>query len=160
MAQFLPGRPRRAHLSGMRGKGEATTNWRPRFVVTGAPFLAQSRSMTANENKLLPDLGFLRLALLAFALLNILLPLIETLVPLAASGAEHNLWSVATTVIAPVMAPLLMTVILFDYIMSRVQSADAEGAERAHYAAIGRIELAVIALNLLFWIPYFTLKFI
>jgi hypothetical protein len=116
--------------------------------------------MTLTENKRLPDLGFLRLALLSWALLNILIALIEAVVPLAASGDTHNLWSISATVIAPVMAPLLMTVILFDYIMSRVQSAEGEIAERTNYTAISRVELGVLVLNLLFWIPYFAFKFV
>ena len=47
-------------------------------------------------------------------------------------------------------------VLLFDYIMSRVRAADAEGAERARFVRIGRIELAAMLLNLAIWIPYFA----
>jgi len=74
-------------------------------------------------------------------------------------GTEgHTTWSVLVGVVAPVMAPLLVVVILFDYIMSRVRAADSTGDQRALYIAIGRTELAVIALSLLFWVPYLMLK--
>ena len=111
--------------------------------------------MTSKHNGLLDRLGFLRMALISLALLNILLPLIEILAPMSAQGDDHNLWPILTTIVAPVMAPLLLVVLFFDYIMSRIQAADAEGTQRKNYTLIGRIELAVIGFNLLFWVPYF-----
>lgn len=114
--------------------------------------------MTANDDNLMQTLGFLRIALLGFALLDIALPLADILFSIAAPGGEHNMWSVLTGVIAPVLAPLLLIVMLFDYIMSRVRATDADGALRARFITIGRIELVVIALSLLFWVPYFNFK--
>jgi hypothetical protein len=114
--------------------------------------------MTSNDDNLLRALGFLRLALLVFTLLNLSLPLFGMLPPFAVSGGERTIWGVLTTVVAPVMAPLLVVVILFDYIMSRVRAADSTGPQRARFVAIGRIELAAIAISLLFWVPYLMLK--
>jgi len=115
--------------------------------------------MTSNDHHWLPALGFLRMALLGLALLNIMLPLIELTIPFAARGAEHDLWSVLSTMIAPVTAPLLLTVILFDYIMSKVRAADSDGALRASWITVARIELAALGLLLLFWVPYFIFQF-
>ena len=107
-------------------------------------------------------LGFLRIALLVLALINLLLPLIDVLLSAATSSGAHTLWSVLTTIITPVLAPLLGIVILFDYIMSRIRAADAatdvDGALRKRYVTIGRIELTVLGITLLFWVPFFTLK--
>jgi len=114
--------------------------------------------MTSQDNNLLHSLGFLRVALLTLALLNCLLPLIGILFPFVLAGEEHSFWSVLINVVAPVNAPLLMVVILFDYIMSRVRAADSEGSQRQRYIKIGRIELAVLGITLLVWIPYFSLK--
>jgi len=114
--------------------------------------------MTSQDDNLLHSLGFLRVALLTLALLNCLLPLMAILFPLELAGEKHNFSSVLTNVVAPVNAPLLMVVILFDYIMSRVRAADSEGSQRRHYIKIGRIELAVLGITLLVWIPYFYLK--
>lgn len=100
----------------------------------------------------------MRQVLLGFALLNILLPILHWLGPTATAGAERSLWEILATLIAPVMAPLLIVVILFDYVMSRVRAADAEGDEQARFAAIARLELAVIAMSLIFWGPYFYFR--
>ena len=114
--------------------------------------------MKSNTDNLLSALGFLRIGLLVLALLNILPPLIETLLPVAPSTDGHSFWSVLTSVITPAMAPLLMVVLLFDYLMSRMRAADATGSERASYVTIGRIELALLGITLLFWVPYFNMK--
>jgi hypothetical protein len=114
--------------------------------------------MTAYTDNLLSTLGFLRIGLFVLALLNILPPLIDIMLPVTASTDGHSFWSVLTSVITPVMAPLLMVVLLFDYLMSRMRAADATGSERASYVTIGRIELAVLGITLLFWVPFFTTK--
>ncbi len=99
----------------------------------------------------------MRQVLLGLALINILLPILHALGS-PASNAERSLWDVFATLIAPVMAPLFVVVILFDYVMSRVRAADADGDERARFAAIARLELIVIAISLIFWAPYFYLR--
>ena len=111
--------------------------------------------MTSGENNIWQALGFLRLALLSLALLNMFLPLVNILGGVAASG-DPGLWNLLVTMITPVMAPLFVVLLLFEYIMSRVRAADAEGARRALYLRIGRIELAVMLLTLLFWVPFFV----
>lgn len=110
--------------------------------------------METSDKNLLKSLGFLRLALLTLVLINVLLPAIDLLL-VADSPGERGLWNILASVIAPVMAPLLTVVLLFEYIMSRVRAADAEGELRAHFTRIGRIELAVMLATLAFWIPYF-----
>jgi len=114
--------------------------------------------MTSQDDNLLRSLGFLRIALITLALLNCLFPLLAIAFPLLLEGDKHSFWSVVITIVAPVNAPLLMVVTLFDYIMSRVRAADGEGAVRLRYTTIGRIELAVLGITLLVWIPYFSLK--
>ena len=112
--------------------------------------------MTERSISLIEALGFLRLALIILAFVNLLIPIVDSqLVADAGSGGGHTLWNIVVTYIAPVMTPLLVVVILFDYIMSRMRAADSEGEERARYIFIGRIELTVIAITLLYWIPYF-----
>lgn len=102
-------------------------------------------------------LGIMRQVLLGLAMINILLPILHALVAPASLG-ERSLWDVFATLIAPVMAPLFVVVILFDYVMSRVQAADADGDERARFASIARLELIAIAISLIFWGPYFYLR--
>ena len=112
--------------------------------------------MTERTIHLIETLGFLRLALIILTFVNLLIPIVDSqLVTDAGSGGRHSLWNIVATYIAPVMTPLLVVVILFDYIMSRVRAADSESEERSQYIFIGRIELAVIAITLFYWIPYF-----
>jgi len=109
--------------------------------------------METTDRNLWQSLGFLRLALIALAIANMLLTLVN--LGLATAPASHGLWSLLATVIAPVMAPLLAVVLLFEYIMSRVRAADADGEMRARYTTIGRIELGVMLITLAFWVPFF-----
>ncbi len=112
--------------------------------------------MTEQSTSPIAVLGFLRLALIILAFANLLIPILDSqLASETGSAGDHSIWDIIAIYIAPVMAPLLVVVILFDYIMSRVRAADAEGEERVRYVFIGRVELAVIAISLLYWIPYF-----
>lgn len=96
------------------------------------------------------------MALLLMALFNVLLPLID--VVFSPSVDESSLWSIISGLITPVMAPIFFTVILFDYLMSRVRAADSDGDEGLQFARISRIELGVIGLTMMFWIPFFAFK--
>jgi hypothetical protein len=108
--------------------------------------------MDSPADNLFKALGFLRLALIALALINVSITAIDLL---AIAPAERGLWSLVAGMIAPVMAPLLTVVLLFDYIMSRIRAADAEGALRAQYTRNARIVLAVMLITLVFWVPFF-----
>ena len=81
-----------------------------------------------------------------------LLPLAEALL---FPGVYRSLWHIIATMIAPVMAPVLFVVVLIEYVMSLVHSVDAEGELRAHYQRICRIELGIMFVSLVFWIPFF-----
>ncbi|MDJ0776371.1 MAG: hypothetical protein QNJ85_00825 [Gammaproteobacteria bacterium] len=104
---------------------------------------------------MLSTLGILRLSLLALALLNTLPPLLIQFGALTVNANEESFASIFLTLVVPVMAPILLVVILFDYVMSRVQAADAEGDAATRYASIARIELVVMLFTLLAWIPFF-----
>lgn len=130
-----------------------------RFGYTSAFFRSMPKfaAMTSASKSWFAALGFLRLALIALTLLNIGISAFDSLffasdpVPDALS-----LWTIIALYVTPVMAPLYIVVLLFDYIMSRVRAADAEGEVSRRYRAIARIELAMIALSLLYWIPLFV----
>ncbi len=105
------------------------------------------------------SLGPLRIGLLTIALFNLLISAVHWI------GNEQfttnldetaSLWLIASVYIAPVNAPIILVVVLFDYIMSRVRAADSEGEERSKFVLIARIELAMIWLYLIYWVPYFV----
>ena len=110
--------------------------------------------METSDRNLWQSLGFLRLALFALAFVNMLLPVVEAQL---IAGADRSLWHILATLIAPVMAPVLTVVLLIEYVMSQVHAADAQGELRAHYKRIGRLELGVMLVTLIFWVPYFIL---
>lgn len=108
---------------------------------------------------LFSSLGFLRVTLIAIALVNGLVSAIEWIGNDSFTlqiGHDPSGWQIASIYIAPVNAPIILVVIFFDYIMSRVRAADASGEEEARFIMIGRVELAVIAINLAYWVPYFV----
>ena len=115
-------------------------------------------AVTPRPGSSLASLGFLRLSLYGLAVLNMLIPacywLVETL---TGSVIDQSLVSIIATLVTPVMAPILLVVILFDYIMSRIRVADEKGDLRAYYLLICRIELLLIGIMLAFWIPYFIM---
>ena len=113
--------------------------------------------MTSTSTSWYAALGFLRQSLILLTLVNIGISLFDLLF-LASDPARdgHSLWSIIAVYVTPVMAPLFVVVLLFDYIMSRVRAADAQGEASRRYRAIARIELAMIGISLLYWIPFFV----
>jgi hypothetical protein len=104
----------------------------------------------------LASLGTLRLGLIVIAMVNMLLPVIHSVLRhLTESDMSGSLWHIFPTLVAPVMAPLLLVIVFFDYLMSRVQAADAQGETRDHFIAISRIELMLMAIMFLYWLPFF-----
>ena len=96
----------------------------------------------------------MRLALLGLALGNMLIALLGSWFALA--GTERSPWEIIIVYVCPVLAPLFVVVLLFDYVMSRVRAAEAQGDERARFIRIGRIELVAIGVTLLYWVPFFV----
>lgn len=107
---------------------------------------------------LLELLGLLRLSLLLLVVLDILIPagwiLLRYLSVIETTDAG---WQVIPSLIAPVMAPILFVVILFDFVMSSVHAADNPGAQGARHRLLKRIQIAFIGLLLLYWVPFFML---
>lgn len=99
----------------------------------------------------LKDLGTLRLALMILALANTLLAMFGA----SLATDEDSLWAISAGLIAPTLAPIWLVLLLFDYIMSRVRAADAEGELQQRYTRISRIELGLMVLLLLYWVPFF-----
>ena len=104
---------------------------------------------------MLNALGILRLSLLVLALLNTLPALLMQFGVINVPAGEESFAGIFLQLVVPVMAPIFLVVILFDYVMSRVQAADAEGEAATRYASIARIELVVMLFTLLAWIPFF-----
>lgn len=87
-----------------------------------------------------------------------LMPLLEWAVTyLSGELEEGSLLALSAGLIAPVMAPMLIVVILLDVIMAKVRAADEPNGAGDHYRRISRLGSLLIAIMLVFWVPYFYL---
>lgn len=98
---------------------------------------------------LIKSLGFLRLCLLGLAVIDILLR------PEPGSSAAHAGIEIIPTLIAPAVAPILLMVILFDALMSKIRASDTQGEEKTTFTQIMLIELAMVIILVIAWFPYF-----
>lgn len=113
--------------------------------------------MTQSFKTQLAPLGALRIGLFTIAIVNSLLPLIDSILRrLISTDLTDSTWAIFPALVAPVMAPLLLAIIFFDYLMSCVRAADESGDARAHFIAISRIELLLMAVIFIFWLPFFV----
>jgi hypothetical protein len=99
--------------------------------------------------KLLKSLGFLRISLLLLGIIDVLLR------PEPGSFAAREGIEVISTLVAPAAAPILIMVILFDALMSKIRAGDTQGEESRKFKHIMYTELAVAAFMILAWLPYF-----
>jgi hypothetical protein len=94
-------------------------------------------------------MGALRIVLVAGAIADMLAaPSPGT--PVVYTGGE-----LVTTLIVPVLAPILLQVLLLDALMGRVLMSSHTGAERARYRRIVTVNLVIVLALVLRWTPYF-----
>ena len=98
---------------------------------------------------LFQSLGFLRISLLSLAILDTLIA------PEPGTYAIKQGLEVIPTLVAPAAAPIIMMVILFDALMSKIRASDATGEDRNKFRTIMWTELAVVAFMFFGWLPYF-----
>lgn len=99
---------------------------------------------------LIKSLGFLRLSLLGLAILNIALR------PEPGAVVVHSGSELISTLIAPASAPIILMVIMFDALMSKVRASDAEGEQETDFTRIMFIEMAMAIILVIAWFPYFV----
>ena len=106
----------------------------------------------------LSSFGFLRLSLIGLSILSMLLPILEwAVIALIGEVAERSVLGMSAGLIAPVMAPVLIIVILFDVIMAKVRTADDPTGAGVIYRMVSRMETILIIVMFLFWVPFFIL---
>ena len=98
-------------------------------------------------------MGVLRVALIALVILDMLAS------PRPGTPAVYSGWEMVTTLILPVLAPILFQVLLLDALMGRIMMGSAKGAERARYRRIVTVNLVFSIALLLWWMPYFLKLF-
>lgn len=107
----------------------------------------------AQTESLLRQMGVLRVTLIGLVILDMLAS------PRPGTLAVYSGWEVVTTLIMPVLAPILLQVLLLDALMGRVLLSSAKGAERARYRRIMIVNLVFSAALVIWWLPYFLKLF-
>lgn len=93
--------------------------------------------------------GALRLMLAALTIVNMLY------VQKPGTPPVYSGWDLGPTVIAPVMAPLVLMLLMLDMLMSRVMMVDATAQARKRLRHVILVELLLALGLLLVWLPYF-----
>ncbi len=95
------------------------------------------------------SLGFLRISLLALGVIN------SFLSSKPGTPINHESLAVIPTLVAPAAAPIIIMVILFDVLMSKIRASDSSGEESKKFKTIMWTELAVVAFMVMAWLPYY-----
>jgi len=125
---------------------------RPR-KKTAKPRAAALRPKKVTHKPWWQELGTLRISLILMTFV------VMALAPNPGTPAVYAGWSIVPTLMAPVLAPILLQVVLLDALMSRVWMSAYAGAARERYRRILWINLGVAALSTLWWLPYFLALF-
>ncbi len=70
-------------------------------------------------------------------------------------GADDSGWRVIPVHVVPVIALMLIWILPFDMLMSRVFMGEKEGSERDRYKTIIKFDTALLVMLFLFWAPFF-----
>lgn len=105
--------------------------------------------MSNSVTRFMAQLGVLRVGLLFSALSTMVLA------PPPATAGVYTGWAFVPTVLAPVLAPLILMVLLLDTMMSAIFMIDKDTAERRRYRMIIATHLVCVAALVVRWLPYF-----
>jgi hypothetical protein len=125
---------------------------KPRPTPKNKSARSASRTRVRPQN-LLYQMGLLRVALIALVILDMLAA------PAPGAPAIYSGWELVSTLILPVLAPILLQVLLLDALMGRIMMGSAKGAERARYRRIVTVNLVFSIALVLWWVPYFLKLF-
>jgi hypothetical protein len=76
--------------------------------------------------------------------------------PEVGTPVAHSGWEMVSTLLIPVLAPLIFMLLMLDALMSRVWLSEAEGRERERLRLIVRVDIVVGLLLLVYWVPFFV----
>ena len=99
--------------------------------------------------QLLIEMKPLRVMLNGFAVLLIIFR------PELGTPISYEGWSMATTLLAPVLAPIIFMLLMLDSLMTKVFMAEKPVETRASLKRVLRVNLIVGVALLLYWLPFF-----
>lgn len=98
----------------------------------------------------LTKFGALRLALSSTAVMLMVFR------PSIGSEVIYSGWEVLTTLIVPVLVPIVFMLLMLDAIMAGIIMSGHQGDERKRYKTFIKINLGLGLVLVLYWIPYFS----
>ena len=113
------------------------------------PTAKKKKRAAVRPQNLLQQMGVLRVVLVSGAIADILAA------PSPGTPVVYTGWAVVTTLIVPVLAPILLQVLLLDALMGRVLMSSSQGTERARYRRVMIVDLVIAAMLVAGWAPYF-----
>ena len=99
--------------------------------------------------QLLVEMKPLRVMLNGFAILLILFR------PELGTPISYEGWAMATTLLAPVLAPIIFMLLMLDSLMTKVFMAEKPQEVRASLSRVLRVNLIIGVALLLYWLPFF-----
>ena len=106
--------------------------------------------MTTQEQGILGQLRPLRAVLILGAIITILGK------PVAGIPVAYTGWEMVSSLLLPVLAPLIFMLLMLDALMSRVWMSEAEGDEWKRLRLVFRVDMIVGLVLLAYWLPYFS----
>ena len=149
-----PARRSPSTASGTRKKSATKTSARAKAKSTTTRNKSRSsRKSTAGQASgwldRLGRYGVLRSLLAATGVLMFIFATTPSQVPV------YSGWPFVSTVLLPVLAPLIMMLLLLDALMGRVLMSDLSGVERARKRTTVIVNLILVAAVVLRWLPYY-----
>lgn len=97
----------------------------------------------------LQDLRPMRIALLLMVLVSMVFK------PVPGTEIIYEGWPVFSTLLLPVLSPILLMLLWLDSLIAKLWSTQTEGKEQARYKMILRINLVASLIFIIVWWPYF-----
>ena len=111
--------------------------------------MTKEDSAETTEQGILGQLRPLRAVLILGAIITILGK------PAAGTPVAYAGWEMVSSLLIPVLAPLIFMLLMLDALMSRVWMSEAEGVEWKRLRLVFRVDLIVGLVLLAYWLPYF-----
>lgn len=98
---------------------------------------------------ILVDLRPMRVGLLLMVLISVIFK------PVPGTEIVYEGWPVFSTLLLPVLSPILLMLLWLDSLIAKLWSTQTEGKEQARYKMILRINLVLSIIFIAVWWPYF-----
>ena len=95
------------------------------------------------------DLRPMRVVLFLVVLISMLFK------PAPGTDLVYEGWDMFSTLLLPVLSPILLMLLWLDSLIAKLWSTQTEGKEQQRYKMILRIDLSLSVIFIIIWAPYF-----